>query len=194
MVLLSDNFNLENGGSWALNYSGFANWDVSNGTVDLIGDGSSWPYLPPGNGLYLDMDGSTGDAGKITTKTSFDLTPGVSYVLSFDLAGNQIRDTSETITVQIATGTVLDKTYTVFRTDPLTTITEIFTVAEATSGKLSFEVAGGDNVGPLLDNVSLTVVPLPAAGLIGMLGLGVAGWKLRKFVSLTVTRNDARAG
>jgi len=44
--------------------------------------------------------------------------------------------------------------------------------------KRVFEAAGGDNIGPLLDNVSLTAVPLPAAawlllsGLVGFAALG----------------------
>ena len=133
--------------------------------------------------LYLDMDGSTSDAGKITTKTTFDLTPDFVYLLSFDLAGNQIRNTNETITVQFAGGSVFNEMYTVAMADPLTTFTEIFTVASAISGKLSFEASGNDNVGPLLDNVSLKAIPIPipAAVIIGVLGLGVAGIKLRKY-------------
>ena len=42
--------------------SPFGNWTVSDGSVDVIGIGGPWD-LQPGNGRYLDMDGSTGDAG-----------------------------------------------------------------------------------------------------------------------------------
>lgn len=45
---------------------------------------------------------------------------------------------------------------------------------------LTFSGIGGDNVGLLLDNVS--VVPVPGAILLGMLGLSAVGIKLRKFV------------
>ena len=37
--LFSDNFNAQNGGVGTLNFSGFTNWTVSNGSVDLIGNG-----------------------------------------------------------------------------------------------------------------------------------------------------------
>ncbi len=56
-----------------LNYAGFANWDVLDGFVDLIGNG--FFDLLPGNGLYVDLDGSTGDAGKLISKTTFTLDP-----------------------------------------------------------------------------------------------------------------------
>lgn len=40
-----------------LNYTGFANWDVIQNTVDLCGNG--FFDLLPGNGLYVDMNGTT---------------------------------------------------------------------------------------------------------------------------------------
>ena len=63
----------------ALNYTGFANWTVYSGTVDLIGNGS-YDFLP-GDGLYVDLDGSTSDAGVLTTKQSFNFTAGSQYIL-----------------------------------------------------------------------------------------------------------------
>ena len=38
-TLFVDNFNTENGGAGVLNYTGFANFGVLGGTVDLIGNG-----------------------------------------------------------------------------------------------------------------------------------------------------------
>ena len=94
---LSDNFNTENGGVGALNYTGFANWDVNGGgTVDLIGN-SSFDFYP-GNGLYVDLDGSSSNAGVLTTKSLF--APG-NYALSFKLGGSQ-RGTPESVTVSLA--------------------------------------------------------------------------------------------
>jgi hypothetical protein len=176
--LFSDNFNSE---SIGLNYTSFANWNVSNGSVDLIGVGSSWDWFPA-YGRYVDMDGSTGDAGKLTTKTTFDLGPGT-YTLSFDLAGNQRPGypPSDTVIVQVGMGSLFNKNYSLTTSDPFTRFTETFTVSSVSSAKLSFEGVGGDNVGMLLDNVSVNLVPVPAAVVLGFLGLGAAGLKLRKF-------------
>ena len=62
-----DDFNAENGGVGQTNYTGFANWAVQDGTVDLIGNGF-FDFFP-GNGLYVDVDGSSGDAGKMITSS-----------------------------------------------------------------------------------------------------------------------------
>src|SRR5579862_1829881 len=64
VYLLNDNFNTENGGVGQLNYTGFDNWNVS-GAVDLIGNGFFDFY--PGNGLYVDMNGSPGP-GTMTSR------------------------------------------------------------------------------------------------------------------------------
>jgi len=81
-VILSDNFDAENGGTPQLNYFTFANFDVTAGSVDLIGNGYFDAY--PGNGLYVDSAGSNGQPGQITTTISFG---AGTYDLTFLLGG-----------------------------------------------------------------------------------------------------------
>jgi subtilisin-like proprotein convertase family protein len=73
------------------NYTGFANWDVTEGSVDLCGNGL-WDFLP-GNGLYVDMLGtSSPQNGKITSKSTFNLEAGHVYRVTCSVAGNQRLD------------------------------------------------------------------------------------------------------
>ena len=181
-VLLLDNFNLENGGVGALNYNAFANWTVSNGTVDLIGNGF-FDFLP-GNGLYVDMDGSTFNAGRMTSM-AFTLNPGV-YSLSFELAGNQRNNSPETVTVQVSMGSLFNENFSLNRTAPFTLFTRTFTVASTTLASLSFEGAGGDNIGMLLDDVEFALVPEPATIALLAVALAATGVRGRK-----ATRNKA---
>lgn len=170
-VLLSDSFNAENGGNGALNYAAFANWTVSNGSVDLCGNG--FCDMLPGNGLYVDMDGSTGNAGKLTSSATYSLTPGTTYTLSFDLAGNQRTATGDTVTVQVAMGSVFSEVFSLATFAPFTTFSRSFTVASATVATLSFEGSGGDNVGMLLDDVVFASA-VPAPSTLALLGVALA--------------------
>lgn len=170
-VIFQDNFNSEHGGVGILNYTGFANWTVSNGTVDLIGNGYFDFY--PGNGLYVDLDGSTSQAGKLIS-TSLSLGAGT-YVLSFDLGGSTRSgyDLGNTVDVNVELG-VASQTYSLATTDPLLTRTIIFTLGSAQTIDLAFHNLGGDNVGAILDNVSLSSVPDNAVTIV-LLGFAFLG-------------------
>jgi hypothetical protein len=159
-TIFSDNFNSENGGvanSSTLNYNSFANWTVSppgpNGTVDLIGNGYFDFY--PGNGLYVDLDGSSGSAGTLTS-SSLSLGPG-SYSFTFNLGGSQRGDTN--IVHVSVSGTAVAQTYMVNSSDPLALETISFTLLIPTTVDLVFHNDGGDNIGAILDNVTLSTVP-----------------------------------
>ena len=74
-VVFSDNFDSDRSSS-ALNFDSLLNWDVSEGTIDYIRNGG-WGINCAGNsGGCLDMDGSTGNAGRITSKQSFSFASG----------------------------------------------------------------------------------------------------------------------
>lgn len=168
-VLLSDNFDTENGGVTTINHDSFANWVVSDGSVDLIGPGLADVY--PGNGLYLDLDGTTNDAGVLTSAETFSLLPG-EYELRFDLGdvsfslgqggpnnmtvslGNLYTETFETSDAMI---------------DSLVPIVRTIDVTDPADAQLAFDHSGGDNFGIVIDNVSLTLIPEPATGLMAML-------------------------
>jgi hypothetical protein len=148
-TLFSDNFNSEPS---VLNYVGFANWTVSGGTVDTF-----TPYA--GFGVSVDMDGSTGNAGILTTNTTFNLTPG-NYILSFALGKN--GGTLETMTVSI--GSAFSEVFQDSLSYPTpTTVTRPFSVGATVNAPLVFDHAGGNNQGYIIDNVSLVRVVAESA-------------------------------
>jgi len=158
IVVFEDNFDAENGGSYLLNYDTFANWSVSDGSVDLIGLGSPWDWFPS-YGLFIDMDGSTSDAGKMTSKP-IALVPNSTYTLTYDLAGNQRMDQDDSVIVLVNGGSLVNNVHSIYWEKPFATFSVTFNSGTATNAIISFEGTGNDNIGMLLDNVKLEIVIL----------------------------------
>ena len=78
-VIFSDNFDGEALGAPQPNLT---NWNVTSGTVDVIGQPGFFEFYP-GNGRYIDLNGSPG-AGRIETKNPLALIAGKRYAISFD--------------------------------------------------------------------------------------------------------------
>ena len=169
--VFSDNFDTD---TLATNQTTFnGGWVVSGGTVDLIGNPAFYDFLP-GNGRYVDLDGSSSQAGEFHKDLS--LTGGLQYILAFDLAGSQ-RGSVEIVNVNF--GSAVDN-LAVNSGDGFSNHTLLFTPSTTGIYSLIFQNAGGDNVGALLDNVSVSAVPEPDTYAMLLVGLGLLGFTARR--------------
>lgn len=149
----------------SLSFTSFTNWDVIDGTVDLIGLGL-YDYLP-GNGLYVDMAGIS--PGTLRSKVSFSFVAGHQYRFKINVAGNNVPTIPHNepvhVFIQTADGltTLLDQTITPdSETMPFTTYTFLFTPGSSVSAKVTITMIANDvagsgqsHVGPLIDVVIL---------------------------------------
>ena len=174
-VVFSDTFEEDTLG---LNAS-LTKWDVTAGSIDVIGTSASPYNLVPAedNSLYLDLNGSTATPGAISTMETF---AAGTYVLTFDLGGQNRPYDKTTKSVTVSLG---DWSETLSPVWNAAFTMETFTVMTTTSGgALSFAMndVGNPNVGDLLDNVVLTAVPEASTWvmlLAGFAGLGFAAFR-----------------
>ena len=183
IVLLQDNFDTDNA-STVLNFNSFANWTVSNGTVDYIRNGGFGISCVGGAGGCVDLDGSTLDGGRMVSNTSFATLASETYKISIDVSGNQRGGSSDDITFGFFGPGIVGISVGISGIPPSEPFSTRFFVFSGVSGtsQLSIETSSADNVGVIIDNVvfeCLTCqngngqVPEPAS--LALLGLGLAG-------------------
>jgi hypothetical protein len=150
-----------------------AGWTVTGGgTVDIIGTGFFDEI--PGNGNYVDLDGSNGAAGLLGTLIN--VAPG-GYTASFQLGGNHRDGTTDLVTVTFGGVTSV---IAVGPTDAFTTYS-VTTTSAGGDLSLSFQDGRGGDVGALLDNVAvMTAVPEPANATLMLAGLLALGFAARR--------------
>jgi hypothetical protein len=149
-VILQDDMDDENNGQATTNFTDFENWNVTRQCVDLHGPGSLDPV--PGSGLYIDMDGSCGVAGRMESKQNYALDPGT-YRLEMVVAGNNQNGPTDTMDITI--GSPFSTTL-VMQEDASFQVREwTFNVAAATTATIIMDHAGGDQQGILIDAIRL---------------------------------------
>lgn len=208
-VVYSNNFDAENGGNSALNYNGFSGLSVTDGTVDLVKSGDFGITCKGGSGSCVDLDGSTNNAG-LTSSASYAFAAGDLVTLQLDWSGNQrnvppndgfemrFNFTSGLVTGTFGSNSTLfgPQNYGAFSTSNslFLSITNIppsfafndisffFRANTAGSATFSLQDFGNDNVGVVVDNLSLdiTAVPEPASWALMILGFASVGAAARR--------------
>jgi len=178
-----------------------SNWQTFFGTVDSVVSGGYRVQCVGGAGGCVDLDGSTHAAGLMISKSTFDLTAGQQYSLSFDYSGNQRPGFGSGTTDNLAfgvnslglnvaagpnsTGSIENISW----DQDFSTFTLLFTAVRNGAAYAFFSNYGpnaNDDVGTILDNVRLSAVPIPPAGWLLISGLiGLVGVARRKTAPLT---------
>ena len=188
-------------GTSTLNFNSFPSF-TATGNVDLVQSGDYGITCAGGSGKCIDLDGTTGPGGLISSAIAY--TAGQTFTISFAVSGNQraagqtddfsfSADFGQALTfdgtcssnvgcfpgtyTQTGTGTF---SYLFGGADPFQTFT--FTLTPHASGMLTlnFGTTSADNIGPILDNVSVQGVPEPATWGLVILGFGAVGGSMRR--------------
>ena len=152
-VLLREDFEGENDNRYKLNYTGFAQWDVVEGTVDLVGTPPFDDFLPREQGMYVDLDGTSRAAGTLRTRMPLQLGPGV-YRLEFKMSGTP-RPNQPDNTMVVSLGSVFADTITLESYAPLQRYARTIRLRSCTDAHLTFRHLGGDDYGIFIDDIRL---------------------------------------
>jgi hypothetical protein len=154
-------------------------WVSDNGTVDWVARGNPYDItcFKHSKGC-VDLDGSTYHAGVFESAGIFKLVAGQTYELSAEVSGNQRGASADNLEFGFLKGTNLtgalkDVTVSgIVSGSPFTLYTLFYTPSTNVNARAFFyDVNGDNNQGPILDDVRIAAVPLPAAVWLMLSGL-----------------------
>jgi hypothetical protein len=161
-------------------YYGLVGDEVTHGDVDVIGSiPGNFFNLVPGNGNYIDLDGSAGGT-LVALNHGISLIGGQTYTLSFDLAGNHRDSNEDFVTAHFGEAFA---TFGIDSNSAFNNHTLNFTPGKDgfySFGFVDSNTWGNNNVGALLDNVSVTAVPEPETYALLLGGLVLIGFSARR--------------
>jgi len=206
--VFNDNFNGLNGGVPADPYTAFPNFSVLGGSVTL----NQGARCAGGSGGCVGLDGTALGGAEFEMTNGLNFSAGSLVTLTYDIAGNHhdcskcaaddtyeagfaFSNLSETMNHLTLDGVDLGTFTTPTGIDlfgdgfpvplfaPYAPHTISFIAADSGSVKAHFRSFSSDGIGPLLDNVGLSVtggVPEPASWALMILGFGATGAALRR--------------
>ena len=134
------------------------------------------------------MNGSSFKPGDLVSP-NLALSAGQTYSATYELAGNDRITQTDTVAVSFGTATA---SFTRTEAWPYSLETVYFTPTTTGNYNLSFydtnNVSNADNIGALLDNVSVQAVPEPATYAMLLLGLGFVGIGARRQAAVAALR------
>lgn len=198
-VLFEDDFDNERPGPDATAVTVLAHWTVYYGHVDVLGtsqDGTvTYQDVLPGNGCYIDLDGSSDDPGFLVSNQSFYLASDTMYTVTFSLAGNNAPGGQASASDGVGFGVVSNmaplKTWDVNWDASFETVSYDFWGTDQMEQLLFgndkgwYDVSGArDYAGPKIDNIVLTentpCVPVPGAAVLSSLGAALVSFLRRR--------------
>ena len=196
-----DDFLTDNAGQPGQNVNAFVNFNVTGGSVDLVGGNLIGATQYP-TGRFVDLGGSTGQPGTFATRLPVVLVPGLTYTLSFQYVstdallalggpGANTLGAMPDGPLDTATASIDGKVFTVTAAGSTFQPFSTTFVASSTGTPLSFHDSGFtdpvtgavrfDNSGVGIDTVTVAPLPEPtAAGLLAVGGVALAGRRRRR--------------
>lgn len=202
-VLFSDNFDTDavKSTGWFANDASLANFSVISGSVDLISATNNMFGLT-GTGNFVDLDGTSGHGGTLQTTGTFSFAAGDAVTLDIRASGNQRNSSPDGLFAGFAftgapsftdlmttgftstsiSGDQLLGNVTLASDAPYQDFTISFTAVSAGAVGLLVGTDSHDNIGPLLDEITLgaTLVPEPSSWALMVLGFAGAGVMVRR--------------